>query len=104
MTILDAIKTLPFEVSDALIEKILADTGLNGSLVYSSVYTEAVDKCMAELCRIKVSEPDVTEGELSIRIDRAAILKLRTDILKKYNLDEGGLSAGAGLAEGESLW
>lgn len=97
MTIREAILTLPFEVSDPMVERALVDAGLNGNIAYTADNTRAVDLCMAELCRMKASEPDFSEGELSVSIDRGAILKLRDSILSKYNLSEGGLS-------GASVW
>jgi hypothetical protein len=93
MTILDAIKTLPFEAGQALIQKVLIDFGLNGNMVYSQAVAQAVDLCMAEICRYKLTEPDVSEGELSIKIDRAAIAQFRNDILAKYSQQTGGISS-----------
>lgn len=97
MTIKEAILTLPFEVSDGMVEKAMLDAGLNGSITYTVDYTRSVDLCMAEICRIKASEPDFSEGELTINPDRGAILQLRQSILSKHNLSEGGLS-------GDSVW
>jgi hypothetical protein len=92
MTVLDAISTLPFEIDANLAEKILLDAGLSGNVIYTPSLVREVDLCMAEICRITLAKPDVTEGELSIRIDRPAIAELRNATLKKYDLAEGGIT------------
>jgi hypothetical protein len=106
MTLREAISTLPFEISEQLVDKVLIDAGLNGNMQYNSTLTRKVDLCMAELCRIKATEPDFSEGELSITINREAILKLRNDLLSKYSEADGGIGVyGSGGMKGDhELW
>lgn len=84
MTIKEAIKVLPFEASDDLVEKVLTDACLSGSAIYTTANKRAVDLCMAEICRYKLMEPDVSEEGLSIHQERERISQFRYDILQQY--------------------
>jgi len=83
---------LPFEVSELFIDKSLMDSDLIGNSIYSADDKQSIDLCLAEMIRIKVAEPNFSEGDLSIQPDRGALLQLRADILNKYELGEGGIS------------
>jgi len=82
---------LPFEASESFMEKCLLDSGLNGNSVYIVENRRAVELSLAEMIRTKVAEPDFSEEGFSKQINRPALRQLRSDILIKYEMDEGGI-------------
>jgi hypothetical protein len=102
MTIREAINALPFEIEVPLVEKTMIEFNLEGNASYTADNVEQVEMCIAELCRVVVTRPDYSEGKTSVKQERAAIMKYREGILRKYNSSAmGGL---VGDHSEEPLW
>lgn len=95
MTKLEALQSIiDFEVPVNLINKVLIDEGVDGNADYSVSDKKEIDLCLAELYFHLAAKADISEGDISIKIDRKSLLSLRDDILRKYGLlsDDGSVN------------
>jgi hypothetical protein len=66
---------LQVEFPDASIELALINSGLDGTAVYAQGNKGAVNLMALDLLRGLLTTPDITEGGMSIKYDRNAVLK-----------------------------
>lgn len=85
MTVKQAILSFPglSDIQDNFIEKILVDRSVTGSADYTSSLSGTVALCAADLYMFIVNNPDITEGDLSIK--KSAELKATAKRLYREN-------------------
>lgn len=85
MTIKDVIQNSPgvVDVSVTFLEKILIDRSVNGAIDYDSSHSGNVELCLADLYYWQLVNPDFSEGKLSIKYDKVAMLNFCTMIYQK---------------------
>jgi hypothetical protein len=88
---------LPFQASESFIEKSMIDSGLDGAVTYSSNTKKGVDLCLADMISCKIAEPDFSEEGFSLSANRGALSQLRSEILRRYGLQTGGISDASAL-------
>lgn len=91
MTVKDVILSHPalVDVSDVLVEKVLVDREVDGSVNYSAELKQSTELCLADLLTAQVSAPDFSEGNLSISQQRRYVLNEAIEIYRKYEDKEG---------------
>jgi hypothetical protein len=85
MTVKQAILSFPglSDISDNFIEKILVDRSVTGSADYTSLLSETVALCAADCYMFIVNNPDISEGDLSMK--KSAELKATAKRLYRDN-------------------
>lgn len=106
MTITEVIQSYPAlaDVRDIFLQKTLLDRGLNGGWKYDPVHKNAVDLCVADLYTRMVNEPDFSEGELSIKYPREAMLATAQRIYNATGETETGTERQATMKDASSKW
>lgn len=85
------ISMLPVSLPDNLIEKTFDEKGLASANTYSSAIEKDLDMVYLELLRFTLSQPQLSEGGLSLTIDKVWIKKEIKRIEKKYNIYTGNI-------------
>jgi hypothetical protein len=75
MTVKQAILSFPglSDIQDNFIEKVMVDRALVGSTTYTSSLSASVALCAADCYMHMINSPDISEGDLSIKLSRGAM-------------------------------
>jgi len=99
MTVIEVIKSHPglADVPDVQINRILIDRDVNGADLYVKELSVKTDLCIADLLRSALSQPDLTESDLTIKRDRPGMYREmvriytengETDKIPSYNIND----------------
>lgn len=78
-----------FNVSDNLIEKVFLEQEITGAETYSPSSKKSLDMAYKELLQFALTEPELSEGGLTIKLSKSAIRKEIKRINKQYGISDG---------------
>jgi hypothetical protein len=93
--------TINYTIPALVLDKHLADSGLNGTENYTpETDKKAIDLCAAGLILFICTSPNISQGGFSISIgDKEKLLQIRSLILAKWGEHEGSV-----ISDASDLW
>ena len=93
MNILEALQSMLEYENDNLLAKALLDRGGTATATYSSADQQTVELAAADIYLILCNYPNFREGSKYVDYSKGALMSLRREILRKYDLLPATISA-----------
>jgi hypothetical protein len=103
LTIQEAIEApFNFELPENLVERTMINHSLDGLGTYASSDEKGVDLAVADLCSQLITLSSESEGGLSMTYDVNRLNRLRSTILRKWDMENENYSIGG--VNSRSVW
>ena len=91
-----------FEVPEALVQKAMIDRAVSENANYSISDIEKTDLAVADICLHLINLSSESEGGYSVVFDKQKMADLRSQLLKKHDVEDENLQGGT--IQARSVW